>query len=519
MCRLSWLALTSVCLLVFTFSVVAARNEIDEEQAIGTLRSHGINIKIDARLPGKPSLTTSIFLIEDLSSDRKRPRDFSPIREFKSLRRIELEVQQITDSLVDSLERLPELEEIQVIGGFVDDEGADGIARNRNLRTLGLYETSDITDRGMRRLGRLANLQELRIKMCPITGAGLIALSRMPKLRDLSLDWCKITDEGMKAIGPHPSLESLSLLGTQITDLSVESLKGIPKLREVAVSSTFFTRSGVAALRKARPGMKIAWDVRDRRDPLDTDFPHRIPPAEGIASPVDHRTPQERTIDVLEEAGVQVWCDDDDGTQPAREMSAFILSSAIISEKTFSLIRQLKLLREASLTGPRIGDSYARHLGALKELESVILVDTRITDKSMETLSQLNKLREVTLAFSREVSDRGVSYLGKLTNLEKLVLTDVPKLTGPGLLALQKTTKLRDLDLSWTSVTDEGVKGLVKHPALERLVLEDCPISDESLKLIEAMPKLRELVVYGTKVTKTGTAALRKARPGLIVRD
>jgi hypothetical protein len=226
-----------------------------------------------------------------------------------------------------------------------------------------------------------------------------------------------------------------------------------------------------------------------------------------------------RAVRTLGDLGVILRTGDYGRQTPVVELELFLSPVDKISAKQFAPIRQLKSLRKAKLTGAPVNDVYLEHFAGLQNLESIELVDTRITDKSLEILSHLKNLREVTLAFCPDVTDRGVRHLGKLVRLEELTLTDIPGLTGSSLAALQSTTKLRQLDLSWSPVSDPGIAALGKQPALERLVLVECPVGDQSLVALAAMPKLRELALEDTKVTRAGRESLRKTRPNLTIRE
>jgi hypothetical protein len=241
-------------------------------------------------------------------------------------------------------------------------------------------------------------------------------------------------------------------------------------------------------------------------------------PHHGDSALAEQGAAEEQAISRLERLGVRVWRDDKTSGNTGIEVAIFLCPMDKVSVKDFAPIRQLKSLRKVKLTGSRINDEYVEQLSGCTKLEIIELVDTRITDRSLAILGQLKNLRQVILAFCPGVTDRGIMELGKLSELEAFVLTDAPNVTGTGLAALQTATKLRELDLSWSPITDEGVKVLGKHPALQKLVLEECPISDKSLKVIETMPQLRQIVVDGTKITKAGIESLQKARPGLIVK-
>jgi hypothetical protein len=233
-----------------------------------------------------------------------------------------------------------------------------------------------------------------------------------------------------------------------------------------------------------------------------------------VSEEADTRSPADR----LENIGARVEYEDDDPDKAIISIEVLVNPLDEVSAKDFAVVGELSSLREARLTGAKIDDRYVEYLTGLKRLEELELVDTRITDKGLKALSQIKTLKRLVVAFSPLVTDAGVENLAKLANLEELVLTDVPGLKGLGLAALQGTTKLRTLDLSWTGVTDDGLTALKGHKSLQHLVLEECPISERSLQAVATMPKLRELSLEETKVSRAQVEQFRKARPTLLIR-
>jgi hypothetical protein len=67
--------------------------------------------------------------------------------------------------------------------------------------------------------------------------------------------------------------------------------------------------------------------------------------------------------------------------------------------------------------------------------------------------------------------------------------------------------------LERSDVTDEGLKHLAKLAKLRSLDLRQTAVTDAGLKHLEGMVELRELFVTSSKVTDAGVFALRKALP------
>ena len=84
---------------------------------------------------------------------------------------------------------------------------------------------------------------------------------------------------------------------------------------------------------------------------------------------------------------------------------------------------------------------------------------------------------------------------------------------------LLKIPSLRELDLSMTQVTDEGVVLIIANANLAKLDLSHTQISDRSLLTLDNLPNLCELDIVKTKVTKRALEEYRKRHPDCLVLD
>ena len=69
------------------------------------------------------------------------------------------------------------------------------------------------------------------------------------------------------------------------------------------------------------------------------------------------------------------------------------------------------------------------------------------------------------------------------------------------------------LDLSETSVTDEGLAQLEGCHRLRYLFLDRCAITDQGFAAVEDLPNLQVLSVRGTRVTQVSLDRIRTRRP------
>jgi hypothetical protein len=150
------------------------------------------------------------------------------------------------------------------------------------------------------------------------------------------------------------------------------------------------------------------------------------------------------------------------------------------------------------LTTERIGsDSSMEHTGPVWQnlFRDPWRADLNYTRANDHTLYEVVRFRELESLWltSTDVTDAGLVHISKLHNLSGLLLWD-------------------------TRITDEGLAHLAGLRNLTVLDLDDTPISDAGLKEIECLANLRLLDVRGTRVTDAGIANLKQHLPRLEVR-
>ena len=120
------------------------------------------------------------------------------------------------------------------------------------------------------------------------------------------------------------------------------------------------------------------------------------------------------------------------------------------------------------------------------------------------TKAELKDITSLSLT-NTKITDLGLKELAKLKNLNRLYLEDT-KITDEGLKGLTKLQKLTDLDLEGTNITDEGLKEVAKLQKLEWLSLKVTQITDAELKELANLQSLRQLYLGDkTKDNKEST--------------
>ena len=180
-----------------------------------------------------------------------------------------------------------------------------------------------------------------------------------------------------------------------------------------------------------------------------------------------------------------VTLDSDNGTLRRGDVAlyAYLFSPSDAETSALTFFPELK-----SLTCNSVSDSQLADVGKLRSLEYL-------------------KLRETG------IGDEGVGHLGSLRLLRTLDLSENPRITGATIQSLATMRQLQELDLSGTSVDDEGARQLAALQSLHELNLGGARVTDEGVRHLRSLKQLRTLLLHGNDVSDDalpGLAALPK---------
>jgi len=186
-----------------------------------------------------------------------------------------------------------------------------------------------------------------------------------------------------------------------------------------------------------------------------------------------------------------------------------------VTQAAFAELAQFKKINTIELTADRVTD---RVLADLRETnllhylnvgsgQAILGVDTRP--------SKPEDLVRLDLSWTK-VTDAGLKELASLKNLERLDLRGTA-VSGEGLKELEPFKKLTILVLASTKVTDGSLKGLASLVSVRWLELENTKVTDAGMKELVPLKNLLRLNLKGTKVTSAGVGEARKENPKLYV--
>jgi len=198
----------------------------------------------------------------------------------------------LTDATLPLLAGLAELETFQTNLAAVSDEGVQGFAVLKNLRTLKFFHPgkaftgaglarlaelprlSSLTvagslafgDDGMASVAKLSHLREFRTWHAGSTLEGMKKLSALKELKNLTLGQrlayappTSLSDETIAVLVEMKSLETLQLEEARLKLEALVQLKQLPELKKLTLEGIDLAESDVDRLRLELPKVELKW--------------------------------------------------------------------------------------------------------------------------------------------------------------------------------------------------------------------------------------------------------------------
>ena len=206
-----------------------------------------------------------------------------------------------------------------------------------------------------------------------------------------------------------------------------------------------------------------------------------------------------------------------------------------ITDQGMTAIKNWKKLKRLDVRGTRISNGTLEIVSHMPQLEALDISNTQVTDNGMDMLITLTSLKELSLGQGRRGRAGDLGFLRVLTTLTSLDIggaqptppdmggrkverPPVPPLPATTLKAMAELKQLRVLRMGYTGVSAADLKALSVLENVEKLGIEECPrVDDAALAELVGWKSLKYLDLQDTKVTERGVAALRKAKPGLVI--
>ena len=179
-----------------------------------------------------------------------------------------------------------------------------------------------------------------------------------------------------------------------------------------------------------------------------------------------------------------------------------------ITDEQLKYLRYLPNIETLHLDGNRkITDKGLESISQLSQLRSLSLDNTSITDRGMESIAGLQQLTHLSLA-STKISDQGIKRLSRL-GFEELILYDT-FVSHDVMRYLGGIGQLKQLSLGNTRINDDTLQYIIaKCPKLEHLAIENTVVTDEAVKGLMRLKHLHGAWLPKDRISSETRTAIR----------
>lgn len=159
---------------------------------------------------------------------------------------------------------------------------------------------------------------------------------------------------------------------------------------------------------------------------------------------------------------------------------------------------------------PRITRRGLQAFAAVSTLESIELLDARLTSGDLALLKSWPKLSAVSLP--NVIDAEAVRHLQACPRLNQLTL-GYREVSAAEIEQMANWSGLRRLTLIHAQLSDETLQAFAKLTSLDELRLEDCDLTDERLAHLRIAPQTKSLLLERNEIVGPGLVHLAKLAP------
>jgi hypothetical protein len=464
-------------------------------------------------VPASPRWVQTLFQISDDDfqdvemiklehSDGIRDADLVHLHKFPHLERLYLAATRITDDGLKHLRYCTKLRRISLWDTHVGDAGIRELETLRDLRIIDIHRTWT-TDDALETLGRLPALEELILDDAT-TKRGIAHLSGLRNLRRLSLRTTSLEADCLVSLRDCP-IEILEQPRGFATRETAKNFRHVPRLRELYLwvpGATDEDLEWLAAMENLR--MLQLHELH-----AEGDFARHVAKMQRLES-LEVRSDRLRkealfqmiSAPRLREATIAAPLTEEDLTRiPKRQMSLRIYSpwlapglrelrsSDLRHEPRIEIVQGFDSL-DAKFANGEAGAFFNRvpnyatveRLAPLlrqANLRELTLANWDFAPEALAALAKLERLESVTLINCRFFPEELIA-LAELPELSRFHIGDAP-VGDAELAAFAGAPKLRSLEIHLTDARPKTVLELVRKESLDRLVVSATTLDDAFL--------------------------------------
>ena len=161
---------------------------------------------------------------------------------------VQFPAQKFTSRDFELLRRLPSFENIDLASTGFADADLPALANCRELKMLSIDGNAGITDKSVKSLAQLTELEFLGLSKTGVTDESFKYIAGLQKLKGLHLVSTNISSKGLAGLGSHPTLQNLDLSYTLVDDEVFPAIAQLPRLERLRLEHTRVHGHGISAL-------------------------------------------------------------------------------------------------------------------------------------------------------------------------------------------------------------------------------------------------------------------------------
>ncbi len=292
---------------------------------------------------------------------------------------------EITDALAEQVVLLGELEKLTINESAMSIAGWQHLGKIASLQQLDLRDCPIGNEQFQAIVSGMPNLKAIRLSgtsgRTTVDDAGLAALAQTSALKVLALDGLWITDAGLTHVLACKQLAELYAAGTTLNDDAGALLAQLPELKKLRLAKTGFGTRGLEAL--------LPLQLED--------------------------------LDISEASG--------------------------IDDASMAVVGKMQTLKRLNLWRDTVGDAGVAHLAGLTNLQWLNLDNTHLADAGLVHMADMQQLTFLHLG-STGVTDAGMPDLVGLKSLKDLKVTRTA-VTEAGVAVVQQALPGVDVQLKY----------------------------------------------------------------------
>ncbi len=320
------------------------------------------------------------------------------LSQMRSLKMLDVTHSKIDDIGIGYLSQCKAMEQIVLPTTGITDVGLKHLSTIDGLKVLGIsrpwyvdpkMDVDHYTDEGLKDIGKLVELEELKIGGIGVTDAGMEHIAKLRKLKKLMLFGCLITDKGLEKLTTLKSLDDLYVHKSKITMSGLKSLNELTNMKRLNLKPV----------------------IQD----------HSVMDLSGLKN-LEYLTigTPSRSKDLLTDADLACLA-------KLKKLKWFQIScirsrnEMDISGEGLKHLAGLPDIDRLCLGGPNLKDEDFRHFSNMKKLTVLSVYGGGLTDACLKHLETVPQLSNLNIYMENDITDEALGRLqAKLPNLSSI---------------------------------------------------------------------------------------------------